>query len=91
MKDIWRLFFVSFAGNPFPKPLRGHALVSIGSDIIVIGGISDVRQEYVRHSSLYKLSCKNGDCQWTTLPQSLKFARSDMVAMAIPDDFFDCN
>ena len=75
-----------------PEPLHDHAIVSIGGDIIVIGG-------YTRYgaygggcqSALYNLSCKNGDCQWTTLPQNLKIARRSMVAMAIPDDFFDCN
>ena len=80
-------YFVSFVGHPLPKLLRGHAIVSIGGDIVVIGG-SDGNDF---QSALYKLECKNGDCQWTTLPQSLKFARFAMVAMAIPDDFFDCN
>ena len=42
-------------------------------------------------SSLYKLSYQNEDCQWTTLPQSLKFARGEMVAIAIADDFFYSN
>ena len=86
---FWKTFedcFVSFAGNPLPKPLSYHAIVSIGGDIIVIGGWDGDNQ-----SALYKLECKNGDCQWSTLPQSLKYARDAMVAMAIPDDFFDCN
>ena len=80
--------FVSFAGNPLPKKIYGHAIVSIGGDIIVIGGQDD---DDDFQSTLYKLSCQNEDCQWTTLPQSLKFPRSAMVAIPIPDDFFDCN
>ena len=81
------MFFVSFAGNPLPKPLNGHAIVTIGGDIIVIGGWDGDDNQ----SALYKLECKNGDCQWSILPQTLKIARGQMVAMAIPDDFFDCN
>ena len=88
---IWKTFedcFVSFAGNPLPKKINSHAIVSIGGDIIVIGGWDDYLYD---QSTLYKLSCQNEDCQWTTLPQSLKFPRRSMVAIAIPDDFFYCN
>ena len=68
-----------------PKALRSHAIVSIGGEIIVIGG------HFVGgETALYKLSCYDSNCKWTTLPQKLKFARSSMVAMAIPDDFFNC-
>ena len=80
-------YLVSFVGNPLPKLLASHAIVSIGGDIIVIGGWDDINDQ----SNLYKLSCYNEDCQWTTLPQTLKVHRDDMVAVAIPDDFFDCN
>jgi len=76
------------SGNPLPKKIYGHAIVSISGDIIVIGGWDDDNE---LQSILYKLSCQNEDCQWTTLPQSLKFARNSMVAIAIPDDFFYCN
>ena len=96
--DIWKTFdncFVSFAGNSLPKELQGHAIVSIGDDIVVIGGFNYYDYDYDYYDdnnyNLYKLSCQNGNCQWTTLPQRLKSARSFMVAMAIPDDFFDCN
>ena len=71
-----------------PKKIYGHAIVSISGDIIVIGGRDD---DYENQSALYKLSCQNEVCQWTNLPQSLKFPRSAMVAIPIPDDFFDCN
>ena len=73
-----------------PKKLTHARIVSIDGDIIVIGGL-DYSQNREEQSALYKLSCKSGNCQWTTLPQSLEIARSDMVAIAIPDDFFDCN
>ena len=92
---FWKTFdkyVVTFAGNPLPKKLSGIGIVSIGGDIIVIGGLGyDHNYNYKYQSAIYKLSCQNGNCQWTTLPQSLKFARSNMIAVAIPDDFFDCN
>ena len=67
-------------------------IVTIGGDIIVIGGVPDDDQCLPDPvcKALYKFSCKSGNCQWTTLPQSLEFSRTDMVALAIPDDFFDC-
>ena len=85
----------SFLGNPLPMKLRSHSIVTIGGDIIVIGGVPDDAQckNFQGNAvckALYKLSCKSGNCQWTTLPQSLEFSRTDMVALAIPDDFFDC-
>ena len=70
-----------------PKPLYGHSIVSIGGDIIVIGGADSNEKA---QSDLYKFSCNNGDCQWTNLEQKLQNPRRGMVAMVVPDDFFDC-
>ena len=33
--------FVSYAGNPLPQELSDHSIVTIGGDIIVIGGKDD--------------------------------------------------
>ena len=70
-----------------PKPLYWHAIVSLGGDIIVIGG-EDSRSKL--QLDLYKLSCSNGECEWTTMEQKLQKPRDSMVAMVVPDDFFDC-
>ena len=95
IKEIFFFFLVSFTGNPLPKKLSYPAAVSIDGDMFLIGGY-----EYLKGwpSQIYKLSCKSGDCQWTALkrpgtvlPQALRLGRSQMVAVAVPDDFFDCN
>ena len=36
-KDLYECF-VSYAGNPLPLKLRDHSIVTIGGDIIIIGG-----------------------------------------------------
>ena len=84
MKNINSHFL--FAGKPLPKPLYSHAIVSLGGDIIVIGGWDNDN----RQSDLYKFSCSDGECEWTTMDQKLLKPRSSMVAMVVPDDFFDC-
>ena len=35
---IFNECFVSYAGNPLPLKLTDHSIVTIGGDIIVIGG-----------------------------------------------------
>ena len=88
-------FFFSFTGTPLPKKLLYPAAVSIDGDMFLIGGY-----EYQKgwHSTIYKLICKSEECYWThprrpgtVLPQTLRLGRSQMVAVAVPDDFFDCN
>ena len=87
--------FFSFTGTPLPKKLLYPAAVSIDGDMFLIGGY-----EYQKgwHSTIYKLICKSEECYWThprrpgtVLPQTLRLGRSQMVAVAVPDDFFDCN
>ena len=72
--------------HSLPKSISDHAIVRIGGDIVVIGGYDGVDYQ----SALYKLTCSDGNCQWHTLPDTLRFARANMIAIAIPDDFFDC-
>ena len=71
-----------------PVPLRFHEMVSIGDDLIVVGGISLSGR---RSSNLYRLSCRNSDCHWSELPQKLAIAREVLVAIAIPDNFVECS
>ena len=62
--------------------------LSIDGDIIIIGG--SIGSTDTHHTSLYKLSCANGVCNWSILPQELESPRGLLVAMVVPDDFFDC-
>ena len=72
-----------------PHRLFGHEMVRIGYDLIVIGGFMDGDTEY--SGSLFKLTCANHSCQWDTLDQELIYPRSFFVAVAVPDDFVQCN
>ena len=69
--------------------IRSTSVVSIGGNIVVVGGAVGGADS---PKNLYQLACFDGDCQWTELPQRLNenSYTSDIVAIAIPDDFFDC-
>jgi len=62
-----------------------HGMVRLDSDLIAIGGYNRVSKHL---SSMERLTCRNGitTCKWTLLSQKLKRARSQFVAIAIPDD-----
>ena len=59
-------------------------MVSVGQDLIVLGGFSDSGGT---SNSLYKLSCSSNKCNWETLSQKLKTPRSQFVAIPVPDEF----
>jgi hypothetical protein len=59
-----------------------------GQGVIVIGGYSDTDNEY--QSSIYKLICDQLECKWSEMEQQLKIARSNFVAMLIPDALTTC-
>ena len=64
-------------------------MISIGYDLLVLGGTSDGGG--VNSGKLYKLSCSNQVCNWETLSKELKISRHHLVAIALPDDFVECN
>ena len=68
--------------------LWGHEMVSIGYDLIVIGGIP-IGGGY--SGSIYKLSCSNNVCKWDKLLTQLKVPRYDFTAIPLPNDFIECN
>ena len=70
-----------------PKSLYAHAMLNFNGNLVVIGGDSGL-DKY--QSSLLVLSCYDGHCQWQTMPQQLKTARSYFVAFTVPDSFVDC-
>jgi len=70
----------SSVGQKLPKRLYGLRTVQSGNDVIAIGG-RDEKYEY--SGSIYKFSCRSGNCSWTTLPQTLQIPRSHFVAMLI--------
>ena len=77
-----------------PFPIMGHSMVEFGNDLIVIGGYGRFEDDHDDHDHdgaspyILRLYCINGNCQWDTLPQQLKFPRFDGMAMKVPHDFF---
>ena len=43
------------------------------------------------NEKLYKLSCSNQVCNWETLSKELQMPRHFFTAIALPDDFVECN
>ena len=70
-----------------PKQLRGHGLVKIGTDLMVVGGESP---GLGYSSSLYQMSCHNHNCNWHTVNQTLKHPRAYFVAMAVEPESVSC-
>ena len=82
-----RVIFVDVAGPSLPAELAGHEMVRVGYDLIVLGGATNE----ILSGSIFKLSCANQSCQWVTLEQELKTPRIYFVAVAVPNDFLQCN
>ena len=79
-------FFVE--GPPLPQKLGGHEMISMGYDLIVIGGYTDY---HYPSGKLFKLSCSNYVCKWEQLLIELKVPRAHFTAIVITEDFVDCN
>ena len=72
-----------------PKNLRGLQMVPAGNEVIVIGGYSTDGSGY--QNALYKLNCVSEGCTWQSMaPLQLSVARRFHLAIAVPDDFFNC-
>ena len=87
---------ILFLGPDLPKwttkTLSRHQMVSIGHDLIVIGGHSSrIDDGYGYSNNLFKLSCNNNACNWETLSQKMKIPRVWFVAISVPDDFITCS
>ena len=70
-----------------PKALYGHSLVPFGMSVVIVGGKSN-NGEYSK--SLYKFSCSNRACTWTTMEQEMSIGRSSFVAIPIPESLAKC-
>ena len=84
------LFLSLIQGPIFPKALQGHSSLTLGNDLIVFGGLSDASGGWHYSSSIYKMSCNNGQfSQWIELEVQLKTPRGWFVASFIPNDLID--
>merc|ERR1712018_487120 len=66
-------------GPDMPRKLAGHKMVSIGQDLIVIGGSKNL----LYSKDIFRLECKSRNCSWKKLKQQLKYGRDSFVAMPI--------
>ena len=64
-----------------PIPLREHGMVNFGTDLVVMGGLSN---GYLS-SAFYQLSAENGKLKWEKMKPELKNPRTSFVAMTIPE------
>ena len=77
---------IIFTGPNLTTKIEKHQMIRAGYDLIVIGGATI---DKTVSNSLFKLSCADQNCTWQTLNISLKHARSDFVAVAVPDMFLE--
>ena len=68
--------------------LNGHEIVTLGKDLVSIGGYDPYSYNY--HSSMYLMTCQNKFCVWHVMSQALKVARKSFVALIIPNELTDC-
>jgi hypothetical protein len=86
------LFFLTL-GPPIPLPggkeyIYDHTMIEMQGDVFVFGGIGSGQASIgVDAKTIYKLSCSSGICSWSTLSQALKFGKSLIVAIPVPDSF----
>ena len=80
------------SGPALPQALFGNVVVTNpeGDGVLVVGGNGSAGPGGHR-DTLYELICtSDGQCQWVELPQKLQVARSDHIAMLVPDDAVAC-
>ena len=68
-------------GKKLPKALLYPSGISLGSSMIVSGGVYS-------NDGMYKFECSTNsidDCEWKTMEQKLKYGRGAHVSMLIPD------
>ena len=70
-----------------PKALYGHSAVPFGKDVAVLGGKDSSNKASKR---IYKITCSNRACTWTTMDQELSVGRSAFVAIPIPNSVAKC-
>ena len=72
-------------GPKLPKTLVGHSSLTLGNELIVLGGQSNT--DDLLSASVYKLSCDNGIfSNWIEMEVELKTPRAWFVASFIPNN-----
>ena len=61
-------------------------MVEIQGDAFLFGG-RYYSGGWNEQSAIYQLTCSSGICSWSTLNQELKVARTNAIAIFVPDNF----
>ena len=72
------------SGPALPKTLAGHSSLTLGNDLIVVGGESSTGGVHFS-ASIYKLTCNDGKFTWEEMDVKLQTARIWFVADFIPN------
>ena len=83
-------YLLSFIEGPdLPKLLYGHSSVTLGKELIILGGKHGACLSCYS-SSIYKMSCDDGRfSRWIEMEVKLKTPRAWFVASFIPNDLID--
>ena len=71
-------------GPPLPEQLEGHQMVSLGLNLVVMGG---ELSQLTCSSSLYQLECNDGVFAWRTMEANMRKPKSSSVAFKVPSSF----
>ena len=62
-------------------------MIEIQGDVYTFGGLVGTSVFGASlQKAIYKLSCFNLECEWSTTKQELKTARKNLVAIPVPDN-----
>ena len=74
-----------------PTPLMDHSMVRLGKGQAILGGRSKQFHTTIGLSNkIYSLTCSNRHCTISLLNRELTVARSNFVAIPIPDEMAGC-
>lgn len=76
--------FLPSLGPPLPKAMNRLSMVTINEEAFAFGGYDS---NYNYNGMIYKLSCKNRSCMWTTMDMELKVPRYRFVAIAVSNSY----
>ena len=69
----------------------GHAMVRLGKGLAILGGRSMQFHSIIGLSNkIYSLTCSNRHCTISVVSSELSVARSNFVAIPIPDEMAGC-
>ena len=66
--------------------MYGHSMVEFNGDVYTFGGSPS---HFNAQSTIFRLSCTNLNCIWTTIKQKMKVARRFAVAIPVEESLLN--